>query len=148
MDINTFLQKNQQSGNKKFVFGENISTNISLENCNWFYGKNERICRIEIESEAAKTLNIKLTNFHLSPTAEMFLYDEKGFMKAGPITAKENNAEEIFLSDIFSIANNRQQYSKVSLIIDSDTAEKKYRGYRQRCLRKKESTISIAILLI
>lgn len=100
-DESIFLQKNQKGENKKFIFGENIQTNISLADCKWFYIAKERVCSIKIESEGAKSLNIKLTNFHLSPTAEMFLYDEKGFMKAGPITAKENNAEEIFLSDIF-----------------------------------------------
>jgi hypothetical protein len=93
--------KKQNAQQKKLVFGENIPLHISLSSCRWIQSGNKRVCKISLLSTGAKTLNIRLTEFYLAPTAQLFLYNESGTVVMGPITAAQNNKAKVFLSSIF-----------------------------------------------
>lgn len=101
LNANASDLQSQNAQNKKLVFGENINTNISLAACKRINTGDKKTCKILIESAGAKTLNVRLTDFYLSPAAKMILYDEDGRVTMGPITALQNNEAKVFISSIF-----------------------------------------------
>lgn len=96
----TILQ-HESGQKKKLVFGENIVTNISLSSCKQIESGNKRMYKILLVSAGAKTLNIRLTNFYLSPNAQLYLYNQAGTVVMGPVSSVQNNNASVFISNIF-----------------------------------------------
>jgi hypothetical protein len=83
--------------NKPYKFGEKIDVELDLYNSGqWVNLKNgDRIWRINIVSQGAKTMNFLFDRYDLPEGAEMFLYNNDRSDKIGPYTSKENQEDGI-----------------------------------------------------
>lgn len=89
-------ERDLNSMTKPYKFGHKFDTHYSLENDGTWttLANGNKIWQFKVHSSQALSINFMLSNFQLSPNAEMYVYNEDRSEKLGPFTAQLNNDEK------------------------------------------------------
>lgn len=122
--------------NKPYRFGAKIPVELDLFNSGqWTVLANgDRIWRLNIQSEGARTINFLFDRYYLPAGAEMFLYSNDRNDRIGPYTAKENQEDGLLGSWIIYGDNVWIEYYEPAAVrnqgrISIDQVVHGYRGF-------------------
>lgn len=84
-----------------YKFAEPVAVNINLLAGAPKRVRNKWVYAIQLRVPNALSLSVQFNRFYLPPGAEMYLYNTIGSEVTGPVTSKENNANNIWGSDVY-----------------------------------------------
>lgn len=106
-DIQKLLIEDKEKAgmDQPFRFGYDVDVNYTMEDGRWEILGSKRTWSMHVYSKEAYSLNFIFEEMHLSPDAELFIYNPDASMVYGPVTAKQNTESGIFWTDLIAGEN-------------------------------------------
>jgi len=98
----TIKTRNETNVLETFRFAELVSINLNVaKEMSWTNDLEFDYGKLSIISKSAKSLSANFDRFYLPEGSELFIYNEKGNIIAGPITYLENNKLKTWASTVY-----------------------------------------------
>ncbi len=101
-DVSRLIKEDEQVKGKDvpYRFGKGFNVNISLNDGIWSKAGSGRAWSFAVASPSAYSLNFILDTLYLPKGAKLYIFNDNGTMIYGPVTAKQNITNGLFLTDL------------------------------------------------
>ncbi|MFV0593793.1 MAG: hypothetical protein ACK5M7_20645 [Draconibacterium sp.] len=103
-DVSALLEEDEATKGLDipFRFGKSFDVNITLKDGKWQKTDSAEVWSLTITSDDAYSLNFIFSELYIPEGGEMYIFNEAGSMVYGPVTNKQNDHGETFMTDIIS----------------------------------------------